>query len=107
MMRRVLVDRVRRRHALKRAEDEQCLLLDEARAMLVENTVDLVALDEALKTLEGIDRQQSRVVELRYFGGLSIDETAAVLGISAATVKREWMVAKTWLRHEITGGDRL
>jgi DNA-directed RNA polymerase specialized sigma24 family protein len=65
--------------------------------------VDLVALDEALVGLAQLDAQQSRIVELRFFGGLSIDETSAVLGISTATVKRDWVMARAWLHREISG----
>ena len=103
MMRRVLVDRARRRRALKRGGGLRPLPLDESRAPRAEGDVDLVALDEALKGLEAVDARQSRVVELRFFGGLSIEEAATVLGISTATVKREWAVAKAWLHHEMKG----
>ncbi len=64
--------------------------------------MDLVALDDALKALAALDARQSRIVELRFFGGLSTEETAAVLGISSATVKRDWATAKVWLHHEIS-----
>ncbi len=67
-----------------------------------ERSIDLVALDEALTRLAEFDERQARIVELRYFSGLSIEETAEVLGISPATVKSDWNVAKAWLRHEIT-----
>ena len=67
--------------------------------------MDLIALDQALDRLAAIDEQQSRIVELRYFSGLSIEQTAKVLGISPATVKRDWRIAKAWLRREISGGS--
>lgn len=102
MMRRILVDHARSQHAEKRGGGARKLSLDEAIALADEREVDLIALDDALKMLEAIDAQQSRVVELRFFGGLSVQETAEVLGVSPATIKREWSMAKAWLHRELT-----
>jgi RNA polymerase sigma factor (TIGR02999 family) len=100
-MRRILVDHARAHAAGKRGDGVRMLPLDEA--MMIGGTidVDLLALDEALTRLAAIDPQQSRVVELRFFGGLTMDETAEVMHISAATVGREWRMAKAWLFAEI------
>ena len=76
---------------------------DEALAVADETDVDLLAMDEALDKLAAIDPQQARVVELRFFSGLSVEETAAALGVSPKTVKRDWSVARAWLRREIGG----
>jgi RNA polymerase sigma factor (TIGR02999 family) len=102
-MRRILVDYARERHREKRGGIGENLPLEEA-ALIVseERSVDLVALDEALTRLAEFDERQARIVELRYFSGLSIEETAEVLHISPSTVKSDWNVAKAWLRHEIT-----
>jgi RNA polymerase sigma-70 factor (ECF subfamily) len=102
-MRRILVDYARSRHRAKRGGIGENLPLEEA-ALVVseERSVDLVALDEALERLAEFDERQARIVELRYFSGLSIEETAEVLRISPATVKSDWNIAKAWLRHEIT-----
>jgi RNA polymerase sigma factor (TIGR02999 family) len=101
-MRQILVKEAVRHRALKRGGGPYTLALDEALGSSKERTVDLVALDDALKSLAALDLQKSRLVELRFFGGLSIEETAEVLGISPATVKREWNSAKTWLHREIS-----
>lgn len=101
-MRRILVDYAKTKNREKRGGAVPDLPLDEA--LLVAATgqsIDLLALDEALTRLALIDEQQARVVELKYFSGLSIEETAEVLGISPATVKRDWQMAKAWLRHEL------
>ena len=101
VMRRILVDMARERRAQKRGGGHKTSL-DEAMGLPdEEGDVNLVALDEALGRLAEIDPQQSRVVELRYFGGLSIEETAAALGVSPTTVKREWRVARAWLKREV------
>jgi len=101
-MRRILVDYARGRHRAKRGGIGEDLPLEEAALMVSEErSVDLVALDEALTRLAEFDERQARIVELRYFSGLSIEETAEVLQISPATVKSDWNVAKAWLRHEI------
>lgn len=102
LMRRILVDHARTHNAAKRGSGGPKLELEEAMGLPVERSTDLVALDDALTALAAIDPQQSRVVELRFFGGLSIEETAEALGISPATVKREWSMAKAWLHHEIS-----
>ncbi len=102
-MRRILVDYARERHREKRGGAAENLPLHEARLVVSEErSIDLVALDEALTRLAKFDEQQARVVELRYFSGLSIEETAEVLKISMATVKRDWNMAKAWLKQEIT-----
>jgi len=103
-MRRILIDHARARHQEKRGgSDNLTLALEEAGLVITdERNIDLLALDEALHLLAKIDEQQVRIVELRYFSGLSLDDTAVALGISRATVAREWNVAKTWLRRELT-----
>ena len=103
MMRRILVDYAKARHREKRGGIGENLPLEEA-ALVVseERSINLVALDEALERLAKFDERQARIVELRYFSGLSIEETAEVLRISPATVKSDWNVAKAWLRQEIT-----
>ena len=103
MMRRILVDHARTKHREKRGGAGEDLPLEEA--MLVvsdEKTIDLIALDEALNRLAEFDEQQSRIVELRYFSGLTLEETAAVLGISRTTVATDWALAKAWLHRELT-----
>ena len=100
LMRQVLVEYARRRNAAKR-DAGHMLTLDDSMGLLKTRSVDLVALDDALNGLAKLDARQSRVVELRFFGGLSAEETAAVLGVSTKTVKREWATAKVWLHHEI------
>jgi RNA polymerase sigma factor (TIGR02999 family) len=105
MMRRILVDHARQQHAAKRGGAEPKLSLDEAVHVSAERAVDVVALDEALTALAALDPQQSQIVELRFFGGLTIEETAEVLGVSPATVKRDWSMAQAWLYRELrTGG---
>jgi RNA polymerase sigma factor (TIGR02999 family) len=103
MMRRVVLDHARARHALKRGAGAVQLSLGEARAVdgTALDAVDVIALDDALARLALIDPQKARLVDLRYFAGLSIPEAAAVLGISTATVGREWAVARMWLRREL------
>lgn len=102
IMRRILVDHARGRNYAKRGGAQQRLSLSKADRIANKPDVDLVALDDALLTLETMNSQQSRIVELRFFGGLTIEETAEVLGISHATVERDWAVARAWLRREIT-----
>ena len=103
LMRQILVDYARRHRAAKRGDGTDNLTLGEAAALLPgKGNFDLLALDEALNELGRLDPQQTRVVELRFFGGLSIEETAAVVGISPATVKREWTTARAWLHRELT-----
>lgn len=103
MMRRILVDHAKTKYRKKRGGKLENLPLDAALTVATdERDVDLIALDEALTRLAEIDRQQEKIVELRYFSGLSIEETARVLAISPATVKRDWAMAKAWLRRELT-----
>jgi RNA polymerase sigma factor (TIGR02999 family) len=104
LMRRVLVDHARRRDAEKRGGEHLRMTLDDALAVTTAPDVDVLAIDEALNKLARIDSQQALVVELRFFSGLSVEETAAALGVSPATVKRDWSVARAWLRREI--GDQ-
>jgi RNA polymerase sigma factor (TIGR02999 family) len=100
-MRRILMNRARRRHAAKRGGAAVDVCVAEVEIGSGEPPLDLVALDAALTRLETIDPRHARIVELRFFGGLSIEETAAALEISPATVKREWRTAKAWLYKEI------
>lgn len=101
-MRRILVDYARTRKREKRGGDDENLPLDEAFYVSgKEKSVDLVALDEALTRLAEFDERQANVVELRYFSGMTIDETAEVLGVSNVTVRRDWNMAKAWLYQEI------
>jgi RNA polymerase sigma factor (TIGR02999 family) len=102
MMRRILVDHARSRQASKRGAGITLLTLDEAVAGTGPRDLNLIVLDQALESLAGIDPQQSRIVELRFFAGLSIDDAAEVLKISPATVKREWAIAKAWLCREMS-----
>jgi RNA polymerase sigma factor (TIGR02999 family) len=101
LMRQILVDHARKRQAGKRGGSDIKVPLEEAMVTTPGKNVDLVGLDEALTRLAVLDPQQSRIVELRYFSGLSVDETAEVLGVSSRTVKRDWNVAKAWLRQQI------
>ena len=103
LMRRILVDHARTRQRVKRGGSNVRVSLTEATVIANAPDLDLVVLDEALNRLAEIDQQQSKIVELRFFSGLSVEETATVLGISPATVKRDWSVAKAWLQREITG----
>lgn len=100
-MRQILVERARARNAAKRGGQWQRITLDDAVAKTDTAGVDVEALDQALARLAALDPAQARLVELRYFGGLTIEETAGVLGVSPATVKRSWTVAKAWLRKEL------
>ena len=102
LMRQVLVDYARTRNYAKRGGDNCRVSLDEAMIVTRERAAEVVALDEALKTLAEIDPRQSQIVELRFFGGLSIDETAEVLAVSPGTVMRDWTLAKAWLRRALT-----
>jgi len=101
VMRHILVDHARTKHRDKRGGAQASVALDEALKLSHPSEPNLVELDEALNTLAGQDARKSRIVELRYFGGLSIEETADVLGISPTTVRREWTLAKAWLRREL------
>jgi len=102
-MRRILVDWARSRQALKRGGQLRPLRLDDALAVTQEQPVDLVALDDALKALAALDPRKSQVVELHFFGGLDLEETAEVLKVSSDTVLRDWKLAKSWLRCELSG----
>jgi RNA polymerase sigma factor (TIGR02999 family) len=101
LMRRILVDFARSRHNLKRGGNVQRVSLNEALLVSHESSTDLVALDDALKALAALDARQSQVVELRFFGGLSVEETAEVLQVSEGTVRRDWSLAKAWLHREL------
>jgi RNA polymerase sigma factor (TIGR02999 family) len=103
LMRRILVDAARSRGYQKRGGGAPVLSLDEALIVPVEPGEDLVALDDALTALAEIDPRKSQVVEMRFFGGLNIDETAAALHVSRDTVKRDWKMAKLWLLRELEG----
>jgi len=103
MMRRILVDYARRRNREKRGGDIHIMSMDSTFQIAVDNSeVDLLALDEALTKLAAFDSQQAKVVEIRYFGGCSVGETADIVGVSVATVKRDWAAAKAWLKRELT-----
>lgn len=102
MMRRILVDYARKRGFAKRGGNLQPVPLDEAMIVSPERAAEVVALDDALNCLAELDQRKSQIIELRFFGGLSIDETAEVLGVSSGTVMRDWTFAKAWLRREIT-----
>lgn len=104
LMRRVLVDYARRRGFKKRGGGAQRVTLHEALATASDPALDIVALDRALEALEKSDPRKSRIVELRFFGGLSVEETAEVLKVSTDTVKRDWRLAKLWLLRELGGG---
>jgi len=101
VMRHILVDHARTKQREKRGGGQASVALDEALGLSHPSEPGLVELDEALNTLAGQDARKSRIVELRYFGGLSIEEIADVLGISPTTVRREWTLAKAWLRREL------
>jgi RNA polymerase sigma-70 factor (ECF subfamily) len=101
MMRRILVDYARAHRYQKRGGGLKKITLDQNQIPAIGRDPDLIALDEALKTLAAVDDRRSRIVELRFFGGLSIEETAEVLGVCADTVVRDWRLAKTWLAREM------
>lgn len=101
LIRRILVDHARSKHAEKRGGDQVKLSLEQGMDAPIPGDIDLIALDDALQVLGRTDPQQSRIVELRYFAGLKIEETAEVLQISPATVKRDWAVAKAFLKREM------
>jgi RNA polymerase sigma-70 factor (ECF subfamily) len=106
VMRHVLVDHARGKNAAKREGSQHKLALDEAVSFTDEKEFDLLALEEALLSLEKLDPRQAKIVELRFFGGLSIDEVAHVLKISTTTVKREWTIAKAWFQRELSQNRR-
>jgi RNA polymerase sigma-70 factor (ECF subfamily) len=103
-MRRILVDHARSRRYQKRGGGRRLVDLDEAARLIHEKATDLVALDDALTDLSVIDPRKSQIVEMRYFGGMSVDETAEVLGVSSVTVMREWRTAKAWLLRAVSTG---
>ena len=105
VMRRILVDYARARRTSKRGSAPQRVPLEEPLLFTEEQSDELVSLDEALERLAQFDERQSRVVELRFFGGLSVDETAEALGISSKTVTRDWTVARAWLHREVSKAD--
>src|SRR6476620_60456 len=106
LMRRVLVDHARARGFRKRGGGAQRVTLDEGLIASPEPAVDVLALDRVLESLAAVDVRKSRVIELRFFGGLSVEETAEVLHVSADTVKRDWRLAKLWLLRELEGDGR-
>ncbi len=101
LMRRILVDHARAHQAEKRGGWIEKVALDEAVDALVERDIDVIALDEALARLSGLHQRKGRVVELRFFAGLTLDETAEVLGVTRATISRDWRGAKAWLAREL------
>jgi len=105
VMRHLLVDHARKYQSDKRGAGAQILALDEVAIANEERAAELVALDEALERLAALDQRQSQIVELRFFGGLTVDETAEVMKLAPITVMREWRLAKAWLRDTIAGGD--
>ncbi len=102
MMRRILVDHAKAKHRVKRGGTAPKVSLDETMNLSSERAVELVALDDALNVLHELDERKSRIVELRYFGGLTVDETAQVLGVSDKTVMRDWNLAKAWLYQQLS-----
>jgi RNA polymerase sigma factor (TIGR02999 family) len=104
LMRQILVDRARARRRLKRGAAPLRVTYDESTIPAPEPPVDLIALDDALTRLEALNARQARTVELRFFAGLSVEETAEALNVSQATVKREWTVARAWLHRELDRG---
>jgi RNA polymerase sigma factor (TIGR02999 family) len=106
LMRRVLVDHARSRGYRKRGGDAQRVTLDEELMTSPEPAIDVVALDRALEALAAVDLRKARVIELRFFGGSSVEETAEVLHVSPDTVKRDWRLAKLWLLRELEGDRR-
>jgi RNA polymerase sigma factor (TIGR02999 family) len=104
-MRHILIDHARSYRYEKRGGGAQKVEFNEAALFIKERAGELVALDEALNTLSSVDARKSRIVELRFFGGLSIEETAEVMDLSPTTVQREWRTAKAWLRRFITGEE--
>jgi len=105
MMRRILINHAQAHHAAKRGGHAGKVTLDDALGVFTQLHLDVLELNRSLEELGKLDGQQARVVELRYFGGLSIEETAEVMGISPATVKREWGTARLWLLQQMQGGE--
>jgi RNA polymerase sigma factor (TIGR02999 family) len=104
-MREILVDQARAKAAAKRGAGWVTLTFDDAIALPQKPQVDLVALDDALKALGAVDPRQAHIADLRFFGGLSIEDTSQVHGISPATIKREWTIARMWLQRELRRSD--
>ncbi len=104
-MRHLLIDHARRRRAARRGGDRRRLSLEDVSEPAVDRDEYLVALDDALTELDAVDRQLSQIVELRFFGGLSVGETAQVMGVSPITIKRRWRLAKGWLHRQIVQGQ--
>ena len=105
LMRQILVDRARRRNFAKRGGGAIQVSLNDATNVAQEQSANVMALDDALKNLEKTDQRKSRIVELRFFGGMSIEETAAVLKVSPGTVMRDWTFARAWLRNEMSSAE--
>lgn len=105
VMRRVLVDHARAKKAIKRGGDRKRTSLDEAVTRFEDRAYDLLGLNEALDRLAAVDKRKARIVELRFFGGLTVAETSTVLGTTTRTIEREWTLAKAWLRGELTERD--
>ena len=103
LMRHLLVDYARSHASTKRGGDLFAVSLDEAAVVSAQPSVDLVALDDAMHALAALDARKSQVVEMRFFGGLTVQETAEALGVSAETVMRDWQFAKKWLQRELSG----
>jgi RNA polymerase sigma-70 factor, ECF subfamily len=104
-MRRILTDQARARHSHKRGDGAKAISLDDAPAISPEPSADLVAVDDALNQLAKVDDRKSQVVTMRFFGGLSVEETAEVLKVSPETVARDWRLAKAWLMRELSGNE--
>lgn len=102
VMRHILVDHARRRRSTKRGGRARIVALDEAAVVCEERAAEVVALDEALKALAAIDPRKAQIVELRYFGGMSVEDTATVLNVSPGTIARDWRLARTWLLRELS-----
>ena len=104
-MRNILIDHARSHHYEKRGGGAQKVSLDDAIILTEERAAELVALDDALTSLAAVDPRKSKIIELRFFGGMNIEETAEVVGLSPTTVQREWRAAKAWLHRFIEGKD--
>ena len=104
-MRQILIDHARRRGAVKRGRDLCRVTMDQAVTPIVDSDPELLDLDEALQKLAAIDQRQSKVVELRFFGGMTVEEVAHVLDVSKTTTETEWRMARAWLRRELTQGE--
>lgn len=105
LMRRILVDHARKRLNAKRGGRLVNLSIEAAEGISVARAAEVVAIDDALKALSGVDERKGRIVELRFFGGLSIEDTADALGVSAGTVMRDWTLVKAWLKRELSGAQ--